>query len=174
MLIILRVQYPPMTSSLHYEAELVVAIGKGGLHIKKQNAMKHIFGYAVGCDLTRRDLQAEAIKLKRPWATAKGFDKSAPIGSIVHMKESLSMLPESSKICLSVNGEMKQNSTIDNLIWSIPEIISHLSSYFRLKPGDLIFSGTPAGVGALNVGDVVEVKCGALPSCQFTVGKQLE
>ncbi len=161
-----------MTSSLHYEAELVVAIGKGGSRIKEENAMNHIFGYAIGCDLTRRDLQAEAKTLKRPWATAKGFDNSAPIGNIITIEESSSMLTKDSKICLSVNGEMKQNSTIEKMIWSIPEMISYLSNYFQLKPGDLILTGTPAGVGALNVGDEVEVKCGALPTCQFTVGEK--
>ena len=158
-----------MTSSLHYEAELVVAIGKGGFSIKVENAKKHIFGYAIGCDLTRRDLQAEAKKLKRPWATAKGFDYSAPIGAIVPVearkegeKELFSnsllfpLLKEDSSIRLLVNGEIRQNSTIDKMIWSIPEIISYLSNYFRLKPGDLIMTGTPAGVDELNVGDDVE------------------
>ncbi len=165
-----------MTKSLNYEAELVVAIGKGGLHIKKENAMDHIFGYAIGCDLTRRDLQAEAKKLKQPWATAKGFDNSAPIGTIVPKEQiiesklsSAPILNEDSNISLLVNGQMKQNSTIDKMVWNIPEIIACLSTYFRLKPGDLIMTGTPAGVDALKVGDQVEIQCGQLPKCLFSV-----
>jgi len=174
------VPYPPMTSSLHYEAELILAIGKSGLRIKESDALDHIYGFAVGCDLTRRDLQSEAKQLSRPWATAKGFDCSAPIGFIVP-KDDLSsdimttttkaVLPPDARISLSVNGEIRQDSTIDKMIWSIPEMISHLSNYFKLKPGDLIMTGTPAGVGALHVGDYVEITCGGLPKCCFSVGE---
>eukprot|EP00551_Chaetoceros_affinis_P008656 CAMPEP_0203682958 /NCGR_PEP_ID=MMETSP0090-20130426/47271_1 /ASSEMBLY_ACC=CAM_ASM_001088 /TAXON_ID=426623 /ORGANISM="Chaetoceros affinis, Strain CCMP159" /LENGTH=317 /DNA_ID=CAMNT_0050552077 /DNA_START=49 /DNA_END=1002 /DNA_ORIENTATION=+ len=176
------VPYPPMTSSLHYEAELILAIGKSGLRIKESDALDHIYGFAVGCDLTRRDLQSEAKQLSRPWATAKGFDCSAPIGFIVP-KDDLSsdimttttttkaVLPPDARISLFVNGEIRQDSTIDKMIWSIPEMISHLSNYFKLKPGDLIMTGTPAGVGALHVGDYVEITCGGLPKCCFSVGE---
>lgn len=162
-----------MTSSLHYEAELVVAIGKGGLRINKQEALDHIFGYAIGCDLTRRDLQSEAKKMGRPWATAKGFDLSAPISAIVPKGE-VSLYPSSSEITISlrVNGELRQNSTLDKMIWSIPEMISSISQYFKLKPGDIIMTGTPAGVDELNIGDEVVVRCGDLPSCEFRVGER--
>jgi len=169
------IPYPPMTSNLHYEGELVVAIGKQGLHIKEENAFDHVFGYAVGCDLTRRDLQAEAKKMGRPWATAKGFDFSAPIGAIVPKDDEgleglLSSSPSSSKISLSVNDEVRQDSSLDQMIWSLPEIIAHLSKYFRLMPGDLVMTGTPAGVDALDVGDSVVISCGNLPPCEFVIG----
>lgn len=173
------IPYPPMTSSLHYEGELVVAIGKQGLHIKEEDAFDHVFGYAVGCDLTRRDLQAEAKKMGRPWATAKGFDFSAPIGAIVPKEEDgLEDLLSSggggtggSNINLRVNGDVRQDSSLDNMIWSLPEMIAHLSTYFRLMPGDLLMTGTPSGVGALDVGDSVAISCGKLPPCEFTVGE---
>lgn len=169
----LRHQYPPMTSSLHFEAELIIAIGKEGLRIKEENAIDHIFGYSVGCDLTRRDLQSEAKKLKRPWETAKAFDFSGPMGSIIPKDEVdiATIMPENARISLTVNGELKQDSSIDKMIWSVPEIIAHLSNYFRLKPGDLIMTGTPAGVDNVQVGDEVEVSCGGLPKCVFTIGK---
>ena len=163
------IPYPPMTNDVHHEAELVVAIGKQGLGIKQKDAMQHIYGYAIGADLTRRDLQSQAKKQGRPWAVAKGFDYSAPCGPIVP-KDDIE-LQNNAKISLSVNGEMKQNSTIDHMIWSIPEMISILSQYFRLKPGDLIFTGTPAGVGAINIGDEIKIECGDLPPCVFTVGE---
>ena len=163
-----------MTSSLHYEGELVVAIGKEGFCIKEENAFDHIFGYAVGCDLTRRDLQAEAKKMGRPWDTAKGFDFSAPIGAIVPKDESESeglLSPSTSSITLKVNGGICQDSSLDHMIWSVPEIISHLSSYFRLRAGDLIMTGTPEGVGALDIGDSVTISCGSLPPCDFVIGE---
>lgn len=163
------IPYPPMTNDVHHEAELVVAIGKQGLNITQQDAMQHVYGYAIGADLNRRDLQSQAEKQGRPWAVAKGFDYSAPCGPIVPKDEI--DLQINAKISLSVNGEMKQKSTIDCMIWSIPEMISILSQYFRLKPGDLIFTGTPAGVGAIHVGDEIKIECGDLPPCDFTVGE---
>lgn len=167
------VPYPPMTSSLHYEAELVVAIGKAGLRINEEEALDHVFGYAIGCDLTRRDLQSEAKKMGRPWATAKGFDFSAPISAIVPKDESSLLVSLSeTNISLRVNGELRQNSTLDKMIWSIPEMISSISQYFQLKPGDIIMTGTPAGVNELKVGDEVVIGCGDLPSCQFLVGER--
>ena len=164
-----------MTKSLHHEAELVVCIGKEGLRIPKETAMNHVFGYAVGCDLTRRDLQAEAKKLSRPWASAKGFDYSAPCGPVVP-KEALQdvhssdTLPDTMEILLEVNGDVRQRSTIGHMIWNVPEIVSYLSQYYRLKPGDLIMTGTPAGVQSLNVGDFVVISCGSLPPCEFYIG----
>lgn len=146
--------YPPMTGDLHHEIELVVAIGKGGRNIDPANAEAHVWGYAVGLDMTRRDLQGEAKKLGRPWSTAKGFDHSAPIGPI-HPVAKLDLKPDAA-ISLNVNGESRQRSDIGKLIWSVAETIAHLSRYFALQPGDLIFTGTPAGVAAVKQGDLLE------------------
>jgi fumarylpyruvate hydrolase len=146
--------YPGMTSDLHHEIELVVAIGKGGRDIAAADAGKHIWGYAVGLDMTRRDLQAEAKKLGRPWDTGKGFDQSAPIAPLHPVSET--GLLEKGNIRLDVNGASRQNSDISKLIWNVAETIEHLSRYFELKPGDLIFSGTPEGVAAVQKGDVLE------------------
>ena len=162
------VPYPPMTSSLHFEGELVVAIGKGGLRIPESEAESHIFGYAVGCDLTRRDLQAEAKKKGRPWDAAKGFDHSGPCGSIVPKGET--DISPSTILKLTVNGERRQETTLDKMVWNIPETISYLSTLFRLKPGDLIFTGTPAGVGEVEQDDVVSVTCGDLSPNNFIIG----
>ncbi len=146
--------YPPMTSDLHHEIELVVAIGKGGRDIAAADAGQHIWGYAVGLDMTRRDLQGEAKKLGRPWDTGKGFDQSAPIAPLHPVSET--GLLEKGNIRLDVNGAARQNSDISKLIWNVAETIEHLSRYFELKPGDLIFSGTPEGVAAVQKGDVLE------------------
>lgn len=146
--------YPPMTSDLHHEIELVAAIGKGGANISAENAMQHVWGYAVGLDMTRRDLQGEAKKLGRPWCTGKGFDHSAPISPIYPV--SGSGLAMEGKITLHVNGELRQQGTLNQMIWSVAETIEHLSRYYTLQPGDLIFTGTPAGVGAVRQGDVLE------------------
>ncbi len=176
------IPYPPMTSSLHFEAELVVAIGgEGGLRIPKDKALDQIFGFAIGCDLTRRDLQSQAKKMGRPWAAAKGFDYSAPCSAIVPKEEtdltralfnSSSPPMSDAKITLHVNDEIRQDATLDKMIWNIPEMISTLSEYFRLKPGDLIMTGTPAGVGEIVTGDQVVAQCGDLPLCKFGVGYQ--
>ena len=146
--------YPPMTSDLHHEIELVVAIGKGGRDIAAADAAQHIWGYAVGLDMTRRDLQGEAKKLGRPWDTGKGFDQSAPIAPLHPVSET--GLLEHGNIRLDVNGAARQNSDIGKLIWNVAETIEHLSRYFELQPGDLIFSGTPEGVAAVQKGDVLE------------------
>jgi fumarylpyruvate hydrolase len=146
--------YPGMTSDLHHEIELVVAIGKGGSNIPAADAQQHVWGYAVGLDMTRRDLQGEAKKLGRPWCTGKGFDHSAPIGPI-HPVAGTGPI-NSGDIQLNVNGETRQKSDIDKLIWNVAETIEHLSKYFELRPGDLIFSGTPAGVAAVKRGDLLE------------------
>ena len=148
------IPYPAGTSDLHYEIELVAAIGIGGANIKAADAMKHVWGYAVGLDMTRRDLQGVAKKEGRPWEIGKAFDQSAPIGPIVPAAAAGN--PGNASITLSVNGQMKQSSSTSKLIWSIAESIEHLTTYWRLEPGDLIFTGTPEGVGAVVSGDLME------------------
>ena len=145
------VPYPPRTTDLHHEIELVVAIGKGGRDIAVANALEHVFGYAVGVDLTRRDLQTESKKAGKPWDTAKGFDASAPVSEV----RPVSRIghPARGRIWLDVNGERRQTGDVSDLIWSVPETIAELSTFFALAPGDLIFTGTPAGVAALKPGD---------------------
>ena len=149
-------RYPTLTTSLHHEVELVVAIGKGGRDIPAARALEHVWGYAVGLDMTRRDLQNDAKKLGRPWCIAKGFDESAPIGAIKRAEE-CSLTPET-KISLRVNGEARQASTLGRLIWSVAEVIEHLSKAWELQAGDLIFSGTPEGVAAVQIGDVLSAE----------------
>jgi fumarylpyruvate hydrolase len=146
--------YPSMTGDLHHEIELVVAIGKGGKNIAAAEALAHVWGYAVGLDMTRRDLQGEAKKLGRPWCTGKGFDHSAPIAPIHRIAETGPI--EGGEIRLNVNGAPRQKSTVDKLIWNVAETIEHLSKYFMLQPGDLIFTGTPEGVAAVRQGDLLE------------------
>jgi fumarylpyruvate hydrolase len=149
-----RVPYPPRTANLHHEIELVVAIGKRGRDIPVAQALDHVYGYAVGNDLTRRDLQAEAKEHGRPWDTAKGFDHSAVISAITPASQSGHV--HSGRIWLKVNGQMRQQADLSELIWSVPEVIAELSTLFELQPGDLIYTGTPAGVGALQRGDRLE------------------
>jgi fumarylpyruvate hydrolase len=145
--------YPPRTANLHYEAELVVAIGAAGRRIAAVDALGHVYGYAVGNDFTRRDLQAAAKDKGRPWDTAKGFDYSAGIGPI-HAAARIGH-PRSGGIWLAVNGAERQRADLADMIWDVPGIIAELSTYFELRPGDLIYTGTPAGVGAVRPGDVV-------------------
>jgi fumarylpyruvate hydrolase len=145
------VPYPPRTANLHHEIELVVAIGTGGRDIPLDNALAHVYGYAVGNDLTRRDLQFSAREQGRPWDVSKGFDGSAPVSAI---RPSVEMgHPDRGAIWLEVNGETRQRADLAEMIWSVPEIVAELSSYFELRPGDLIFTGTPEGVGPLQRGD---------------------
>ena len=151
-----RMPYPSLTKSLHHEVELVVAIGTGGKNIKAVDAARHIWGYAVGLDMTRRDLQGEAKKLGRPWDIGKGFDHSAPIGPIRRAAEC--RIEDGTRIELKVNGQPRQGSTIGKLIWNIAETIEHLSAAWELAPGDLIFSGTPEGVAAVEAGDTLEAE----------------
>lgn len=146
-----EIHYPSKTNNLHYEMELVVALGKGGRDIPVEIANDHVFGYALGLDMTRRDLQGVCKKQGRPWEVGKAFDESGPIGPI-HPIAQTGVLDKGA-ITLSVNGEMKQSSDLDKLIWSIPESIAFLSGLFELKAGDLIFTGTPEGVGAVVAGD---------------------
>lgn len=145
-----NIPFPPRTTDLHHEIELVVAIGKGGANIAVARAAEHVFGYAVGLDLTRRDLQAAAKHKGLPWDTAKGFDRSAPISAITPAAEAKL---NDSNIWLNVNGARRQHGALADMIWNVPEIIAELSTLFELKPGDLIFTGTPAGVAALQAGD---------------------
>jgi fumarylpyruvate hydrolase len=147
------IPYPPQTNNYHYEIELVVAIGKSGKDIPLENAGDYIFGYAVGLDMTRRDLQIKMREQGRPWEIGKAFDYSAPIGMLHPKSETGEM--NSSEISLTVNGEVKQKSDISHLIWSVNETIAKLSTLFELHAGDLIFSGTPDGVGAVKPGDTM-------------------
>jgi fumarylpyruvate hydrolase len=147
------VPYPPETKDFQYEIELVVAIGKGGTDITPGQALNHVFGYAVGIDLTRRDLQLQAREQGRPWDWGKGFDLSAPCAPL-HSVEEVGH-PSTGRIWLAVNGQIKQDADLSDLIWSVPEMISIASRSMELKPGDLIFTGTPAGVGPVVRGDVI-------------------
>ena len=142
--------FPVMTQQLHHEVELVVALGRGGADIGVKNSSALIFGYAVGLDLTRRDLQAEAKKLGRPWDMGKGFDRSAPVGAL-----RLGAPPAAGSISLTIDGDTRQSGDLRDMIWSVDEIISTLSSYVALSPGDLIFTGTPSGVGPILPGQTV-------------------
>ena len=142
--------YPPRTENYHYEIELVVAIGKAGRDIAPEDAAAHIFGYAVGLDMTRRDLQMRMREQGRPWEIGKAFDYSAPIGTITRIADC--GLLESGAIALSVDGKTVQSSDLDKLIWNVSETIAQLSTLFELRPGDLIMTGTPEGVGAVQRG----------------------
>ncbi|GAB3360151.1 MULTISPECIES: fumarylacetoacetate hydrolase family protein [Giesbergeria] len=146
--------YPSLTGNLHHEIELVVAIGKGGSHIAASDAPKHIFGYAVGLDMTRRDLQNDMKKQGRPWCIGKAFEHSAPIGPITPVDQASEI--ERAAIWLQVNGTDRQRSQVSRLIWNIAETIEHLSAAWELQPGDLIYTGTPEGVGAVVRGDTLE------------------
>ena len=143
--------YPMATENLHHEIELVVAIGTGGSNIAEDMALEHVYGYAVGLDMTRRDQQIAAREKGRPWCVGKAFDHSAPISEIRPAAEIGH--PSNARIWLDVNGETRQDSNLTHLIWNIPETIAYLSGLFQLEPGDLIYSGTPEGVGAVGSGD---------------------
>jgi fumarylpyruvate hydrolase len=145
--------YPPMSKDLHHEMELVVAIGTGGSDIAEADALSHVWGYAAGLDMTRRDLQNAAKKEGKPWDMGKGFDHSAPIGVLVPAK---GVDPTKGKIELKVNGAVRQVSDLSMLIWSVAETIAYLSKLVKLAPGDLIYTGTPEGVAAVQRGDVLE------------------
>ncbi len=159
--------YPTLTSKLHHEIELVVALGKGGKNIAAADAHKHIFGYAVGLDMTRRDLQNEMKKLGRPWSISKGFDHSAPIGVITAAADAPDIA--SAEILLQVNGQQRQRSQIAKLLWNISEVIEHLSAAWELQSGDLIYTGTPEGVGAVVSGDSMSAGITGLQSITVTV-----
>lgn len=162
------VAYPPETENFHYEAELVVAIGTGGRNIAEDDALSHVWGYAIGNDLTRRDLQLKARDQGRPWDWGKAFDRSAVIGP-VHPVAKVGH-PDKGSIRLTVNGEVKQDADLAELIWSVPEIISILSHSMELRPGDLIMTGTPAGVGPLVAGDLCTVEIAGLGAIETRIG----
>ena len=159
--------YPAGTKDLHHEIELVVAIGKGGEKIAAADAKAHVYGYAVGLDMTRRDLQGEAKKLGRPWEVGKAYDQSAPIGTLVPRAKTGWL--ENGRIELKVNGQVRQSSTLDKLIWNVAETIEHLSGLWRLEPGDLIYSGTPEGVAAVVKGDLLEGSFDGLPGLSVRI-----
>jgi len=159
--------YPSATKDVHHEMELVVAIGKGGANIPAASALDYVYGYAVGLDMTRRDLQGEAKKMGRPWDTGKAFDHSAPCSAVVPAKKIGH--PAKGRIFLKVNGEVRQDGDLSQLIWNIPDTIAYLSTLFTLAPGDLIYSGTPAGVGPVKKGDVLEGAVEGVGTIKFKV-----
>ena len=153
--------YPPATEDLHFELELVVALGQGGSDIPADEAAACVWGTAVGLDMTRRDLQAQAKKLGRPWDMAKGFDYSAPVGDLMPADPTRPF--DRGRLTLEVNGQLRQSGDLADMIWSVPEVVAALSRLVRLAPGDLIFTGTPAGVGATKIGDLLDGRIAGLP-----------
>lgn len=161
------IPYPSDTVDLHHEIELVCAIGKGGSDIAVEAALEHVFGYAVGIDLTRRDRQAEAKKAGKPWDVAKGFDRSAPISAI---RPATGGHPREGRIWLAVDGEVRQDGDLADMIWSVPEVIAHLSRSFELAPGDLIYTGTPEGVGAVAAGQTLTGAIDGIGEIEVRIG----
>jgi fumarylpyruvate hydrolase len=161
------VPYPSLTKNFHHEIELVACIGTGGKNIKAADAMKHIYGYAVGLDMTRRDLQGEMKKLGRPWCIGKAFDHSSPIGPITPAEQAGDIV--NAEIWINVNGVERQRSHINKLIWNMAETIEHLSAAWELQPGDLIYTGTPAGVSAVVSGDTMVGMVGGLTELRVKV-----
>ena len=162
--------YPAMTEALEHEVELVIAIGAEGRDVSQSKAATLIYGYAVGLDMTRRDLQAAAKKAGRPWDMAKGFDHSAPCGALTPADRASGI--GSAEISLQVNGALRQSGAIADMIWSIPEIIAGLSRFNRLMQGDLIYTGTPAGVGKVNPGDQLHARIEGLTDLTITIGER--
>jgi fumarylpyruvate hydrolase len=154
--------YPPHSSDVHHEVELVVALKSGGTNISIDTALDHVWGYAVSLDMTRRDLQGEAKKAGRPWEIGKAFERSGPVGLLKPVSE-VGHLPDG-RIELKVNGEVRQEGDLNQMIWKVPEMISFLSEYFELQAGDIIMSGTPSGVGPVQRGDVMEATIDGLGS----------
>ncbi len=162
-----RMPYPPGTQNLHYEGELVVALGKGGRNIAPAAALDHVFGYATGLDMTRRDLQTAAGARGQPWDTGKAFDYSAPLTAILPVAQTGKGVQ--GRLQLRVNGTLKQDTDLADMIWKCDEIISELSKLYTLQAGDLIFTGTPAGVGAVVPGDRIDVSITGLPALSVTI-----
>ncbi len=160
------VPYPPATGNLHHEIELVVALGSGGSNIAPGEALAHVFGYAAGNDLTRRDLQSAAKARGGPWDAAKGFDHSAPLAAL---RPAAQGHVSAGRIWLTVNGELRQESNVADMIYPVPQVIAALSRLFELRAGDLIFTGTPAGVGPLTVGDRIEGGVEGLETLRHTI-----
>lgn len=163
------IAYPSGTKNFHHEIELVVAIGKGGRNIKAADAEKHIWGYAVGLDMTRRDLQLEARDKGRPWDTGKNVEQSAPLG-LLHPKAEMGGLAQKGRIHLTVNGQTRQDADLADLIWPVADVVEFLSKLWELHPGDLIYTGTPAGVGAVVPGDVMHAEIAGLSPITIMVG----
>ncbi|AWJ88429.1 fumarylacetoacetate hydrolase [Azospirillum baldaniorum] len=159
--------YPPRTANLHHEIELVVAIGTGGRDIPVERALDHVYGYGVGLDMTRRDLQNAAKKEGKPWDMGKGFDQSAPCGTLRRAADIGH--PDKGSVTLSVNGELRQKGDLADLIWSVSETISYLSGLVELQPGDLIYTGTPEGVGPVVAGDRLEGAVEGVGSIAVTI-----
>lgn len=159
--------YPPKTSDVHHEIEMAVMLKSGGINIPVTSALDHVFGYALSLDMTRRDLQGEQKKLGRPWEIGKSFERSAPVGDI-HTVESVGHLDEG-RVELKVNGDVKQEGDLNQMIWKVPEMIAYLSEYFELAAGDVILSGTPSGVGPIVKGDVMNVSVEGLGSMSVSV-----
>lgn len=159
-------RFPPATSNLHFEVEMVAALHSGGRDIAVADALAHVYGYAVGVDLTRRDLQAAAKAKGNPWDTAKGFDDSAPVSALVPAD---GRHPLAERLRLAVNGVPKQDTSVADMLWPLPEIITELSKLYELKAGDLIFTGTPAGVGPLQPGDRVHCSLDGWATLEFGV-----
>jgi fumarylpyruvate hydrolase len=164
------VPYPPLTKNLHHEIELVVAMGSGGYNIGVAKALDYVFGYAIGLDMTRRDLQRDAKDRGLPWEVGKSFDHSAPC-SAIHKVSDVGHVREGA-IALAVNGVIRQKGDLREMIWKVPEIISNLSGLFEIKPGDLIFTGTPSGVGPVLPGDRLDGTVDRLGSLRITIGPQ--
>jgi fumarylpyruvate hydrolase len=162
-----RVAYPPFTSNFQFEVELVVALGKGGRDVAVETANSLIWGYAVGIDFTRRDRQFDARDMRLPWEVGKSFDASAPCGPIAQVRDPAHF--EDCAITLAVNGEERQRGDIDQMIWSVPEVIAQLSRQVRLEAGDLIYTGTPSGVGPVVPGDLITARIDGLPSLTVTI-----
>lgn len=162
-----RVPYPPFTSDFQFEVELVVALGKGGRDITADKANDLIWGYAVGIDFTRRDRQRDARDMRLPWEVGKSFDASAPCGPIAQVRDHTRF--KDCAITLAVNGEERQRGNIGQMIWSVPEVIAQLSKQVRLEPGDLIYTGTPSGVGPVVPGDLISAHIDGLPSLTVTI-----
>lgn len=161
------VSYPPLTKNLHHEVELIVALGSGGANVSLDAAKAMIFGYAVGLDLTRRDIQARAKEKGHPWDMGKGFDQSA-VASVVQPVAQVGH-PAEGRICLSVNGEMRQDGNLGDMMWKVADIIANLSTSVRLEAGDLIYTGTPAGVGPIVPGDVLEAAVEGIASLRVRI-----
>ena len=162
------IAYPPETANFHYEAELVVAIGKPGRNITSEAALDHVFGYAAGLDMTRRDLQLEARDKGRPWDTGKNVEQSSPLG-LIHPASECGHLAKG-RIMLSLNGQTRQDADLADLIWDVPETVAYVSRFYRLEPGDLIYTGTPAGVGPVVQGDEITVAIDGLTPLRITIG----
>ncbi len=159
--------YPPHSSDVHHEVELLVGLKSGGTDIPLAQALDHVWGYGVSLDMTRRDLQGQAKKMGRPWEIGKAFERSAPVGPLCPVADIGH--PDHGRIALNVNGDLRQEGDLNQMIWKVPEMISYLSEYFELRAGDVIMAGTPAGVGAIERGDVLEATIDGVGSLTVTV-----